>query len=105
MIWTFPIVICYYIGLFCSEVPCVCLIGLLIAFCIHGEKIPFIGDGDLDVAVLMFSAMPSYIYLRFMLLACVFGVLYYLVKRESTIPFVTCMSMSYAVWYTNQLGY
>lgn len=87
-----PIIICAVLGLFLSGHIVMCI--LTIISCIFLRKLPIkeIGPGDID-ALLLITTGNIMLIIPIGLTACILALVYMLVKKTRTVPFVAMLSV------------
>lgn len=97
-IYDFPIILTLIIGIALSHHPMICVAGILTAILCGDFPKSKIGSGDIDALILIFTATGTALGLV-ALLTILLVVVWRAYTKETSIPLVSFLCMSYWIWW------
>lgn len=97
-VWEFPFFVLMSVGMIFSDYSVICIIGFLLFLSNRIQELKWIGIGDLETILLVFTAVGmDFILISYLVLTMLIG--WYLITKETSVPLVTFLAAGYVTWY------
>lgn len=101
MVYEFPYLIMFFLGIFMGSAPVTSLL-LLLLFSFSSISLPGFGKGDSMAIAIVFIAV-GFALIQILFSALLFSVMYYIIRKKKSIPFVTTLFFGYGIWFFHNI--